>query len=709
MWYILVLIAAITGTPMPPPQLGAATAGPREQISREGLTAFKSRGELEAFLKRLRDKRQRAQPGGTFSKEEAESSADMAAIPPPPVAAPPPPQEAAPAARAAPDAKSPDGITNNQVAGVDEGGIVKARGDILVVLRRGRLFTVSTAGGGMRPVAAIDAFAPGADPSGDWYDEMLVSGEWIAVIGHSYDRGGTQVNRFRLGDDGSLRFVDAYSFRSQDYYSSRNYASRLLGDKLVLYAPISLDLDTPFDAFPVLRRWDERTRQSVDQPLWSANTTFIPERLMREGYGIDTVHSVTNCDLTAPVLDCEATSVLGTSSRTFFVSQNAVYVWTGIAGFGGGYGGGYGDISPDADFSEGGEMPPPSSIERRPAPGPDALVYRLPFDQSRPQAVAARGQPIDQFSFMADAKRSALQVVVTSGSGGDAMWGPEWTAGQPSLVTIPTGLFGTGSNEVPRERYQQLPGEGKAWGMQNRFVGDHLLYGLGSAGGFGYGVRPGSGARPYVYVVPLATRAVTKVGLPHSVDRLDAIGPDAIVIGQGSGYLGFSAIGLSGTPSLASEYRLPAATEGESRSHAFFFSPDARDRSGQSGLLGLPVARRYRMARGFEASAAVVFLRRQGRALGPNGELVARPSGGQNDGCRASCVDWYGNARPIFRGDRVFALLGYELVEGQAGQGGMRELGRIDMVSLVRGGRVRPRPIDGPIDDGFVSGSSPAP
>ena len=31
----------------------------------------------------------------------------------------------------------------------------------------------------------------------------------------------------------------------------------------------------------------------------------------------------------------------------------------------------------------------------------------------------------------------------------------------------------------------------------------------------------------------------------------------------------------------------------------------------------------------------------------------------------ASCVDWYGNARPIFLGDRMFALLGYELVEGR--------------------------------------------
>ena len=184
MWYILALIAVVTGTPMPP-LAAASVAAPREQISREGLTAFRSQGELDAFLGKLRERQARSRRNLSTTDVQEESSADTAAMPPPPSpeaapAVPPPvvaPQASAPAARAAPDAKSADGITNNQVAGVDEGGIVKARGDILVVLRRGRLFTVSTAGGGMRPVAAIDAFAPGADPSGDWYDEMLVSGD----------------------------------------------------------------------------------------------------------------------------------------------------------------------------------------------------------------------------------------------------------------------------------------------------------------------------------------------------------------------------------------------------------------------------------------------------------------------------------------------------------------------------------------------------
>ncbi len=61
----------------------------------------------------------------------------------------------------------------------------------------------------------------------------------------------------------------------------------------------------------------------------------------------------------------------------------------------------------------------------------------------------------------------------------------------------------------------------------------------------------------------------------------------------------------------------------------------------------------------------------------PLGALTAR-AGRINDRCRVSCVDWYGNARPIFINRRIFALLGYELVEGTlTTQGRLNERGRV--------------------------------
>src|SRR5215813_8420253 len=57
-------------------------------------------------------------------------------------------------------AKESESVTNVQHAGVDEGGIVKIHGDHLVILRRGRLFTVSIADRNLEPVSAVDAFSP---------------------------------------------------------------------------------------------------------------------------------------------------------------------------------------------------------------------------------------------------------------------------------------------------------------------------------------------------------------------------------------------------------------------------------------------------------------------------------------------------------------------------------------------------------------------
>jgi hypothetical protein len=40
-------------------------------------------------------------------------------------------------------------------------------------------------------------------------------------------------------------------------------------------------------------------------------------------------------------------------------------------------------------------------------------------------------------------------------------------------------------------------------------------------------------------------------------------------------------------------------------------------------------------------------------------------------------VDWYGNARPLFLRGRIFALLGYEIVEGRLDGATIREARRI--------------------------------
>jgi hypothetical protein len=79
----------------------------------------------------------------------------------------------------------------------------------------------------------------------------------------------------------------------------------------------------------------------------------------------------------------------------------------------------------------------------------------------------------------------------------------------------------------------------------------------------------------------------------------------------------------------------------------------------------------------FDNSAAVVFLRNDTLHFQEVGEFAAQPERATDVRCRTSCMDWYGNARPLFVRGRVIALLGYELVEGTLDDGRMRESRRV--------------------------------
>ena len=582
--------------------------------------------------------------------------------PPPPPPPPPPPSSSAPtptmsAPAPAPSADAGDlvvtgtraaapSITNTQEADVDEGGIVKVHGRHLVVLRRGRLFTVAVGDRVMRAVDRIDAFPPGTSGENAWYDEMLIAGDRVIVVGYSYARGGTEVNRFRIGDDGRLAFEDSHHLRSNDYYSSSNYASRLIGNTLIFYTPLDLDLEEPIAAqLPALRRWTG-SADGTFQRIAPATRIYLPTPIRRDPSAeIDTLHTVTTCDLAAPRLACRANGVLGSEARDFYVSGNAVYVW--IA---------------DAFGSEGHEN--------------RAMVYRLPLDGSRPGAAQAWGGPVDQFSFREDAGRRALHVLVRADSDGERMWRAEVSEGAAALLRLPLTLFGDGSTTAPRLAYRPLPlNREPNWSFHNRFVGRWLVY---SAGEFAQeaGVKT-------VFAVPLDGGPVAQLRAPHGVDRIELMGGDAVVIGSDADErLGFSSIELTGGAArLGDTSFLPAAREGERRSQAFFYHPDADSPDGASGILGLPISRDLGdrpVARFLGSGSAVAFLRRDMRRFTPAGELAAQAERARDDACQASCVDWYGNARPIFLGDRTFALMGYELVEGRLRGGRVEEVGRLD-------------------------------
>ena len=601
--------------------------------TKKRMRAFRSDQEIKSYFHELAEKMQREQGRrgeGMPMESPATSNTGIAQ---------PAPAMGAVENKVGTAAKDEESVTNVQHAGVDEGDIVKLHGNQLVILRRGRLFTVAIGDNSLKPISSTNAFGPEIDPTDTWYDEMLVSNDTVVVIGYSYERGGTEVGLFNIDEAGDLRYRSTYHLRSNDYYSSRNYASRLIGSKLIFYTPLYLspwDAD-PFKSFPAVRRWHRGAKESEFQRIAQPTRIYRPEHSVNGANGL-ALHTVTVCDLSQGELNCQATGVVGAPGRVFYVSPDSVYVWTS-----------------DWTWED--------NKQRA-----DSMLYRMPLDGSSPTALQVSGSPVDQFSFL-ESEDKRLNVLVRSGAAGDGMWAAEVAAGDVALMRVPLDSFADGSEAVPASQYQQLP-KPVGYTFENRFVGDYLLYGTGSGWG-----APEQGKKSSLYAVRWTDGELSELKLAHGIDRIEALGRGALVVGTDGQNLHFTGIQLGERPEVAHTYTRKDASQGELRSHGFFYKPDGPD----TGTLGLPISvpGRPGYQHLFTDSASILFLRNQSLDLRELGELDSHPERAENDNCRASCVDWYGNARPLFVRGRVFALLGYELVEGRLDDGKIREVRRI--------------------------------
>jgi hypothetical protein len=621
------ILAALLAAALP--GLALAEAAPKRTLAR-----FASDAELTQWLDRLK---KRAEPVARAKGAlgMADSAVQLQATP---MASAPPPASAPAGAKLA-EARAEESITNVQVQGVDEGGIVKVHGDHLVVLRRGRLFTVSVKGNELASVSMADAFGSGIDPRGAWYDEMLIRGDTIIVIGFSYQRGGTEIGLFDIDGAGALSHRATYHLRSNDYYSSRNYASRLIGDKLIFYTPLYVNLQRdPFASFPAMRRWHAGASVAEFRRIAPATRIYRTDEEV-EPWGL-TLHTVTVCDIARRDMECESTGVLGPAGRVFHVSQGSVYVWT-------------------------------TRYQREAQQARAAsAVFRIPLDGGAPTALKTSGSPIDQLSFL-ESDDGHLNVLLRARGRGEAMWAAEASSGSMALMRVPLALFGDGRESAPSSAYRRVPSPA-GHNLQNRFVGPFVLYGSGSTWG-----APNAPRANALHAVRWAEQATAQtLSIPHGVDRIEAMGRNAVVVGTSGKDLHFSSVRLAEDASIPHRYTRPDAAQGETRTHGFFYKPEADE----AGVVGLPVVGGGRPGHKQlrHGSAAVAFLRNDALTLTELGDLSASAggNGAMDDGCKASCVDWYGNARPIFLRGRVFALLGYEIVEGRIASGFINEVRR---------------------------------
>ena len=672
----LFILAAIMLFAAPAPVAAEEEADRADRWVSPTLTRFRSEREFLAYVRHVLG-------------EDSDASSPPPLPPPPP---PPPPLPAAPGT--APATPSPPtvvssqevrltgttrtedlinslpqtfannpAITNVQEVGVDEGDIVKQVGRFLLVLQDGRLFSIDLLPTGTAGLALVDRANVYREPDEDtWYDEMLVFGNRILITGYSYDLEASQLSVFAVDEHGRLSREATFLISSNDYYEEENYATRLVGDNLVIYTPLwigHIDLDEKWE-WPVVRRWRpdyDRERPPPGQPLIDATSIFRPVVPTAN----PVIHTVSVCPLRAAGsgrdLRCRSTAVIADDDSEFYVTPTHAYLWAA------------GDHEwPDEDC--------PADIRPTADEAVNAFVYRLPHSRNEASIVGVRGMPVDRMS---------MAVI---GENFHAL--SRWTritcwasidSGTLAFTTIPMRRFGSRLRELDRSSYTELPTVGPLR-LENRFTDTHLVYG-GRTGGSFPPEEPIDEPSPLV-VVPVAEPAAARVlQAPHAILRAERVGGDVVLTGyRDRTGLNLSLVDLDGQPHIASTVLLPGRFETEGRSHAF----NSRIEADGSALLGIPTAPLASEAgrwvwRSGASDISFVTLAPSG-ALAGAGELLRNEEPGDTGYvCEVSCIDWYGNSRPIFTGGRTFALIGTELVEGRLSDGQIREVRRVDLTA----------------------------
>lgn len=570
-------------------------------------------------------------------------------------------------------------ITNTQVAAVDEGDIVKLIGEYLLVLQDGRVFAVHYPT--MRLTDRVDVYRKDADgdPIGaDWYDEMLVEGDQIIIAAYSYEDDATELTVLRLDQaSGKVAVRGVFLISSDDYYDVDNYATRIVGDKLVIYTPYEAEDMVSRRKRPAVRRWSNAEEFDAEQdkgsPLLDIRNVYRPVFGVREPW----IHTVSVCPLGDVIrrgLECQTTGFVGGDMAEMFVAADAVYLW--MPGVG-------------SD-----ELPWDSCPLVTPAPTfgevPPAAVFRIPIGRGETEVMGARGMPVDQFGMDARPGRfRALPMFIRNGCEDDE------TPTAFALLDAPLVRFRDRYVAARESEFARLPGV-DGGGIENRFVGDYVVYG----GRDRYSRRPPRNEEARnralangLNVVPIdAPHAAQRVALGHSLIRLEKIGERVVIANGYAGeeglrvsYVGLDA-GAAGSTVRSSAF-LPRRYESEGRSHAF----NATYTLAGDGMLGVPTVTRVEQSNGYWWYSDVSDLSFLGFSaaglLADAGQITATPEDkvqtAEGYDCEVSCIDWYGNARPIFLGGKVYGLMATELVEAEVVAGKVSERRRVDLTGAV--------------------------
>lgn len=594
-------------------------------------------------------------------------------------------------------------VTNTQVAGVDEGGVVKQVGRFLVVLQDGRLFVVDPQDG----LRLVDRFNIYETPQENaWIDEILVEGNLVLATTYAFAADATILNVLRIDpQSGRVSWQGRFAISSSDYFDVSDVATRLIDGALVLAVRNELTALARRGQVPTLQRVrlvEKPGEQPTFRPVGRKVRLVDPANTYRPvaPMAYPELVSIITCPLAdmaqASQPACSVRGFVTSWNWTLFVSRTATYLisydWSGalMRAF-------LDDPDRCKQAAAGGQRGPFNST-----------VVRIPHRNGRPGMARLYGAVTDTSLGYdeQDGRLWALTAVNSSTLCDTPDGSGQSDSGRllAGLESLPLDGFGVGADQAARPTLDVLraaPPDGGRFRFAPGWLiltpseaAEATLPGVSS--GAPVPATPPAGPAGRLHAVPLLRPAdAASVDLDMAVTRLQPLGAGVLAVGDDRAARGLRIdyVSLRDRPAVASSVLLPGRTEGESRLGALNFVPEPTgafaiglattsltdpaaqsiSRSGPSDLSFLRLSPQ-------NVLAGLGFVSPRPPVNPPDGQGGNRAEPGANGYvCEVSCTDWYGNTRAVFIAGRTFALMGTDLVEADISGAEVRELRRLDL------------------------------
>ena len=406
-----------------------------------------------------------------------------------------------------------------------------------------------------------------------WYDELLVKGNQIVVLGYRYlyieneeIYGSTEINTFTLSADGIFERETSHWLESYDYYDSNNSASRLVNGDLVLYMPHAF-VQPVYDYIddPDLESERAQVRYVASYPRkinyegngqFSAGERLVDPRSISyiDGHTGFLLHNIVKCPVLNLAdegsLDCQGHGVLSHYKEEMYVS--ASYAFLKVA---------------DQIFAI--SLGDESKIKRHKLEGQvqDQFAFKLIDDQLWVSLSSDSNSETD------DTDLSNTNETDTSSIEGNTSNEREYM-----LIQLPLDEFnGQGNQDFAALNKITFARSGfNTYLMKQRyFVGSQFIAAFND-------YRFDS----QIKIVSLEDGTVQSLELPGFLTRLELMGSlgTFMALQNEDGLQVATAVNLDSEAELRLGETLVGQAEAESRSHGFYFKPNE-----MGGYLGLPV------------------------------------------------------------------------------------------------------------------------